>query len=200
MARISMTDFVDFVSSMGSPKATKVKQLKNRPQYHPAIDFYKILREGIANAHIQNRDKSSLVQILALLSDDKKTSNYSELIAGYTKWWGRKEIFWTGTESSLFSFNGVDISVNPELGISLNGQNYLIKLYMKSEPLNTYRVRVLTYLMEIALADSVPPGTRMAVLDVRNSKLFDNTVGDDPTLHAALVGEMGYISSIWDQF
>ncbi|WP_152004096.1 hypothetical protein [Desulfoluna spongiiphila] len=104
------------------------------------------------------------------------------------------------TETHLFSFNGVDISVNPELGVTVNGQEYLIKLYMKSEPLNTYRVRVLTYLMEIALTSSVSPNTKMAVLDVRNSKLFEGKIGNDPTLHASLVGEMSYISSVWDQF
>jgi len=195
-----MTDFVDFVSSMGSPKATKVKQLKNRPEYHPSIDFYKPLRDGITNIHIQNRERDSLNQILNSLADKKKFSNYSELIAGYSKWWGRKEILWIGTNSDLFSFNGVDISVNPELGVTVNGQEYLIKLYMKNEPLNTYRVRVLTYLMEIALTNSVSPNTKMAVLDVRNSKLFEGKVGSDPTLQASLVGEMSYISSTWDQF
>ncbi|WP_152004098.1 hypothetical protein [Desulfoluna spongiiphila] len=102
MARISMTDFVDFVSSMGSPKATKVKQLKNRPEYHPSIDFYKPLRDGITNIHIQNRGRDSLNQILSSLSDNKKFSNYSELITGYSKWWGRKEILWAGTTSDLF--------------------------------------------------------------------------------------------------
>ena len=195
-----MTDFVDFVSSMGSPKATKVKQLKNRPEYHPAFDFYKPLRDGIIKIHTQNGGRDSLNQIMTSLSDSKKFSNYSELIAGYYKWWGRKEILWTGSSCDLFSFHGVDISVNPELGVRVNGQEYLIKLYMKSEPLNTYRVRVLTYLMEIALENAVSQSTKMAVLDVRNSKLFEGKVGKDPTLQASLVGEMSYISSIWNQF
>ena len=47
MPQISLTDFVDIVSTSGTPKATKVKQVKYRPAYNPAIDFYKRIRDDI---------------------------------------------------------------------------------------------------------------------------------------------------------
>ena len=39
MAEISLTDFVDFVIKSGSPKLTKVKSAKTRPDYDPKTDY-----------------------------------------------------------------------------------------------------------------------------------------------------------------
>lgn len=36
---ISITDFIGFVNKSGGSKMTKVKQLKNRENYHPSKDF-----------------------------------------------------------------------------------------------------------------------------------------------------------------
>ncbi|MEZ4253047.1 MAG: hypothetical protein R3B99_32975 [Polyangiales bacterium] len=38
---ISLTDFVDFAMESGTPKVTKVAEMKDRPDYQPAFDFYK---------------------------------------------------------------------------------------------------------------------------------------------------------------
>ena len=45
--KISLTDFVDFVSKSGTSKLTKVKQIKGRRSYHPAFDFWKLMRDEI---------------------------------------------------------------------------------------------------------------------------------------------------------
>jgi hypothetical protein len=37
MPEISLTDFVDFVISAGTPKMTKVQNIKYRPNYTPAF-------------------------------------------------------------------------------------------------------------------------------------------------------------------
>ena len=51
MPQISLTDFVDVVAKAGRPKATKVRQVKERHAYEPAFDFYKSLREHIVENH-----------------------------------------------------------------------------------------------------------------------------------------------------
>ena len=45
MIKISLTDFVDIASKSGTPKATKVAQVKARPDYEPKFDFYRPIRE-----------------------------------------------------------------------------------------------------------------------------------------------------------
>ena len=51
MPEISLTDFVEFVNKIGPPRLTKVKEIKTRPAYSPAVDFWKPLREAIRDFH-----------------------------------------------------------------------------------------------------------------------------------------------------
>lgn len=51
MPQLSLTDFVDIVSKSGRPKATKVLQVKERPEYEPAFDFYRPFREHVIETH-----------------------------------------------------------------------------------------------------------------------------------------------------
>lgn len=44
MPKISLTDFVDFVTSAGTRKLAKVRTVKNRPKYLPAFDYWRNLR------------------------------------------------------------------------------------------------------------------------------------------------------------
>lgn len=60
MSNLSLTDLIDVVSKSGTPKATKVCQIKNRPAYQPAIDFYKPLRDAFVKIHAEGADRASL--------------------------------------------------------------------------------------------------------------------------------------------
>ncbi|CAJ3969483.1 Uncharacterised protein [Burkholderia pseudomallei] len=91
MAVISLTDFVDIVSKSGTPKATKVASVKERPDYEPALDFYRTLREGIIHLHQSSKPKSELDRILDKLSDPKKIKNYPALLEALQKVVGKEK-------------------------------------------------------------------------------------------------------------
>ena len=77
MPDISLTDFVDFVIKSGTPKLTKVRAIKNRPEYEPAIDYWRQLREGIKDFHrVGGADKSALDDIVDSLHNTKKIIRY----------------------------------------------------------------------------------------------------------------------------
>ncbi|WP_200946093.1 hypothetical protein, partial [Rhodanobacter sp. Root561] len=117
--RISLTDLVDIVSKSGSPKATKVAQIKARPDYQPAIDFYKQFRDGIIGIHKSSGARTELAKIISKVSEKNRVSNYPAAIAGYKKWWGTKSLEWFQPQSKIFSRSGVDVSINPELGLDV---------------------------------------------------------------------------------
>jgi hypothetical protein len=188
MPQLSLTDFVDVVSRSGTPKANKVAEIKHRPPYQPAFDFYKAVRDGIVATHENARPKSFLVGILGRLSDPKKVAAYPEIISGYKRWWGAKMLKWFPPPSGLFSEHGIDIAVNPELGLEINGQRHLVKLYFKADPLAKNRIDIITHLMAVALGPDVANGTTMSVLDIRNSRLISPTV-PIPHLKAMLSAE-----------
>ena len=195
MPQLSLTDFVDVVSRTGTPKANKVAEIKNRLAYSPAFDFYKPLRDGVITIHKTGKPKSSLTQIAAGITDPKKATAYPVIIAGYRKWWGNKSLTWFDPHPSTFSQHGVDVSVNPELGLDINGKKHLIKLYFKTDSLTKNRVDIITHLMSVALG-SYHVGTTMSILDVRNSKLISPTVPISH-LNAMLNAELAYISTLW---
>lgn len=115
---------------------------------------------------------------------------------GYRSWWGRKNLTWFDPPSDSYKSSGVEVSINPELGLIVNGSPHLIKLYFKADSLSKNRVDVITHLMAKTLERRCPADTKMAVLDVRNSKLITPTV-PIPTLDATLNAELAYIANIW---
>lgn len=196
MPKISLTDFVDVVSKSGSPKITKVKQIKNRPAYQPATDFYKPFREGLINLHANGKDRTSLDSIVSSLSDLKKVANYPELIDGYKKWWGKKAIGWFDPPRGVYSSAGVDIAVNPELGLVIDGKRVVVKLYNKAEPITQFRIDMVPLLMELVLRGSCASDDAVALLDVRKGKLHYLSV-NPATAKFGLDAELAYIATLW---
>jgi hypothetical protein len=198
MPQISLTDFVDVVSSSGTPKATKVRQIKTRPPYEPALDFYKPIRDTIVEAHERGMTKDYVDAALANLTDKKKSAAYPAIVSAYKSWWGRKGFVWFFPPSALYSSHGIDISINPELGLLIDGTPHLVKLYFKAEPLAKNRVDIITHLMTATVAATCPnPGeTVMAVLDIRRKKLISPTT-PVANLGAALDAELAYIAALW---
>ncbi|CAN7436511.1 hypothetical protein [Acidovorax sp. Leaf78] len=196
MYGISLTDLVDIVSKSGSPKATKVNQIKNRKAYHPATDFYKPLRDGLIKIHKEGLERSFLVNIRSAIRDPKKVANYNNALNGYSKWWGKKNIFWFDPPKNTYGNSGVDVSINPELGLVIDDQRYIIKLYLKDEPLSKLRIDLATVLMEVALRDLCKEGDIIGVLDVRQGKFFRVTAPIAQT-KSMVDAELAYVASLW---
>lgn len=196
MPEISLTDFVDFTSASGTSKLTKLKQFKSRPAYEPAFDFYKKVREGIIACHQAGDPRSHLDSHVGAVTDPKKIEHITAIIQGYKRWWGRKNLNWFDPSRTVYSESGVDIRINPELGLEIDGVPHIAKLYFKSDKLSKTRVEVITHLMEKTLRPMVTPETQMSIIDARNSKLITSTVAIEG-LDAMLAGEMAYISAVW---
>ena len=197
---ISLTSLVDVVSKSGTPKATCVKQIKAQltAPYDPRNDYYKILREGIADIHAAGQPKTALSAIVGRVGDPKRAGTYASLVADYASWWGRKNIGWFAPPRSIWTppGSGIGITVNPELGLDINGVRHVVKLYFKSEPLTKARIEVITHLMHQEFAAGANAGTQFSVLDMRRKKLHN--VQPPSVVGPILVAEVAYIDSLWD--
>lgn len=195
MPSLSLTDLVDVFSKAGTPRVTKVREIKNREAYSPATDYYRRFREGIVEIHTSDKSKDSLGEILQNLPAHK-VENYSEMVEGYRKWWGRKNISWFNPPRGSYSYHNFAISVNPELGVEIDGHRHVIKLYTKSDTLAKNRVDLVHSVMELSLSNLVLEGDRLCVLDIRNSKLF---VSNGPMANAQAIidAELSYIETLW---
>ena len=197
MPQLSLTDLVDIVSRTGTSKARKVAEVKARPDYEPAFDFYRPLRERIVEIHRTGQPRSALNNFMATVTDSKKQDNYPTAVNGYKKWWGKKALTWSIPPRTNYVKNNFTVVINPELGLTINGNaRCLVKLYFKTEPLSKLRVDVITRLMENSLRALCQNNEVMCVLDVRRAKVFRFQPAAPATI-AMIDAELAYIESLW---
>lgn len=195
MPKITLTDFLNIVSKSGSPKTTAVSQVKNKAAYNPATDFYKKIRDKIIEVHQKEEQPAALLD-MSYVTDPKKIPHFEAITGGYVKWWGDNKLVWFSPPSDTYVYNSIEVGIKPELGLQVEGEKYLIKLYFKKDDLPKNRSDIVLYLMENTLrkhcADEI-----MAILDVRNSKLIVQS-GKTKNINATVIAELAYIDAIWN--
>lgn len=167
-AEVNLTSFVDFVVASGGARITKVAEIKNRPEYNPAFDFYRPLRNAIVEMHSRGTDPADLQYILKDLTDPKKIAGYPSLIASYSRLAKTQKSSWFQPNRAAWEHAGLSVSVNPELGLQVNGVKHLVKLYFKSG-LQPSRLGVIHEIMRASLGTAGEP--IMAVTDVAAGKM-----------------------------
>ncbi len=199
MPKISLTTFVDFVSKSGTTRLTCVRKAKGlyQQEYEPAFDFWKPLRDAIVEMHKHNRPKDTLGNVLAGLTDKNKRNLYPSRIRAYKRWVGRKTIQWAGCDPEIWQHGSLLVRVNPELGVSINGSKYIIKLYFKEECLSKNRVDTMLFLIQSTFSRNHPNATP-GILDVPRGKLIRPTrnISD---IDALLEGEAAAFIQMWNR-
>lgn len=197
MKKISLTDFIDFVSSVGTTKFSIVKKISKRGYYHPAFDFWKPLREAIIELHQEGGNKNDLDKIMKGITDKNKQNRYPELISQYKSFLGRKETKWFEPPFEEWKHDDLNIRLNPELGLNINGKPYIIKLYFKSEPLSKKKSDLLLLLIKEKLQKGKFKNTNFAILDIGRKKLFEKTKLNSDNL-ALLEAEANSLLTMWN--
>jgi len=198
--KISLTTFVDFVSAVGTSRLTRVRKAKEQYKrgYDPRGDFWRQLRLGIIAMHKQEEAKSYLDNIVEKLNPrSNRRFPYQKCIRTYKKWMGRKRFEWFEPGSMHWTHRNLIVLVNPELGLKINGEPHLIKLYFKAEPLSKYKEDVIHHLMRKtpSEADSeLKPG----ILEVQRGKHITQTV-DVAGIDALLVAEASAFLEMWNR-
>lgn len=192
--RISLTDFVDLVARTGPRKASKVAQLQARQSdpYHPCKDFYKPVRDSIVAVHRRGERKAAVTERLAWAQGSKREARQTYLAGRYQSWWGRKNLVWVEPRSAHYEGEGVCISVNPELGLLINGRLHIVKLYFKADRLEKQSAELIIGLMELTLGSS--EDATFSVLDVERRRLFTSPGSCGPGNAALIEAELAWIS------
>lgn len=195
--QISLTDFIDYVSKVGTTKFTKVKEIKNRDPYHPAFDFWKPLREKIIEIHKENKNKNLLDEVINGLTDKSKVNLYPNLITQYKSFLGKKKIEWIEPPFTDWKMSDLRIKINPEIGLFINDKPYIIKLYFKSEPLSKSKADLILLMMNENLKNGDFIDANFAILDISKKKLYENCSLN--SMHISLIeGEALSFLKIWD--
>jgi hypothetical protein len=196
---ISLTDFVDFVAASGIPKMTKVREIKHRPPYERPFDYWRILRQGIEDFHIQkHKDKKKYFDdLLEAMKNGAKCEGYRPLVANYKGYLGKKSfVVVPRTRHMSWKRGELTVRVNPELRVNVNEKPHLIKLYFKSLPLSSSKVQIILLLMKRATPRLEEP-VLYCLNDVHHNKQYVNENPNDDLL-PLLYGEADSFQTIWN--
>lgn len=195
MIYLSLRDFLDVASKTGKPRVTKVRNIKHADKYSPATDFYKPLRERIIKTHKSGTSRSALKGVLLAVGDKRKLANYPMAVAGYDAWWGTHTLKWFDPPKGKYSKHGFDISVNPELGLEIDGSPHVIKLHLNIDPLPVYQAELIGALMT-QVVGTFARSAVLGALDVRRSMLVNASAGT-AALISAVDSVLADIAAIW---
>ncbi len=194
MEAISLTTFVDFINKAGTPKMTVVREWKHRDKYHPSKDYWKELRDAIVELHSAGRDIKTLS---ATPPRDRPSDgpNYADAIKAYKKWIGRRTLPWFAPHKLTWQSGGVDVLVNPELGLEIEGTKHLVKLYFKADKLPANRANLVLQMMHESIPSKGKSVPVMALLDIRKGKLH-TLAAPKKEFGSQLIGEAAYWAAV----
>jgi hypothetical protein len=195
--RITLTEFLDFVMTSGQSRITVVRNAKRRRLvgYDPRTDFYKPIRDCVANMHSSGRPQADLDALVAGLTDPKKIANYPELAAGFKRFIRGRELAWYAPPHADWTGGGLTVAVNPELHLDIDGQRHVVKMYLKGEKMNRQRVAIINHLLDQALRPRVGPAI-LGVLNVRKARLYAWAPAS-PGMTSLLEGEAATFAQIY---
>ena len=124
-------------------------------------------------------------------------SRYPAAVRAYKRFLGRKHFEWFQPPHRVWKSGELGVRVNPELGLIMNGEKLVVKLYFKRAELTRRRVETALELMHTALPLAPRETPNVAVLDVPKAKLFRYTSGKSD-LGALLAGEAVAFATMWD--
>lgn len=144
-------------------------------------------------------DRKGLDAITAAQTHDLKLRHYPLAAAGYMKFLGRRPQDYFTPPSGIWRAGGLEVKVNPEVGLTIGGCPTVIKLYFKSPPLTKPRVRASIGVMMARLAATTRPDTQFGVLDVKAGKLLlPDGRWNAADIQILINGEARMFVDIWD--
>ncbi len=174
---VSINQFFPFVLADSMAKRSELNAVKRTlGMYTPAVDYWRLLRLQIA-AHHQFRPgpgPDALDTAIELAHPDRK-AHYINAVAGYRKFLGRKRIDWIDKpRRGIWLGEELQVRVNPELHVTINGEPHVIKLYLRTDPkwaLTQRTANPLAYLIDSCHGHLGKP----LVVDVMRGRAFGLT-------------------------
>jgi hypothetical protein len=196
---VGLTQFIDFTIKSSSAKINMVRKIKYQDAYHPSFDYWKQLREAIITFHEQDLSFDYFETLIQNV-DVRKKENYIFAIKQYRKFLKDKDISWFNPGKATWVSNELVVRSSPELGLIIDGEPHLIKLYFKGEREKINRRNIstaLTLLNTSIYEEDHGPYINRSVLNIHKSKLFtDATVNQDKLI--ALHSEAAQFMYIWN--
>jgi len=195
MIQVSFTKFLDFVAQTGEPKATTALQAwrQSNTPYDPAKDYHKRVRSLLVKSE-QTGETPDWDAFIAS-QNPKKQKNFNETIELYTKWRSKQSnATWFQPPRGDWKSSEFQITVNPEIGLDIEGQKYAIKLFLNRNKLSRLKAQMGGLLMHEALSQA-NPNVSFSIFDVKVEKMHIFATASEK-LEYLLIGETAHLSAM----
>jgi hypothetical protein len=190
--RVSFLGFARFAVAPPGAKVAALRRVKAPRAYDPRTDWWKQLREFLPRNHRESGTPEDILEFASSVHP-RKIASYNDRAATYASWWGGSEVSWSGGSSRIQRFPPVEINVNPELFLRVDGAKLVMKLYFSGrERLSDDRAALMVRLLARAYS-----GQRVAVLDLSTGRLYEPHP-DDADMDPVIVGEAAALAAMWD--
>jgi hypothetical protein len=189
MASVHLSLFIDFTVAQGTARVACAVDLKK--DYDPKRDFYKGFRERAVSQLVAGWDSQVFRRLIKEVKTPGKQASYEACRAGLTQWARNKVLVGSKAQNTIWEAAGLEVKVNPELRLTINGEKYVVKLYFKAEELSVSRRENTLFL----LSETAPHGVEAAILDVRRGRLI-TVQGQDPNLDALMISDAAAFAAL----
>lgn len=164
--RIGLTNFLRFMSATGLTRVNAVDEALQ--EYRDWKDYYRDLREQMILA-LKDHDPERLRRFMRDRALDARTPHFSVCAAGLIEWMAVTDYrFIRVQKGGRWSEGELQISVNPEVAIAVDGVEYLVKLYLAKGSLSKPARAAFAWLVRETHGSAMTP----ALLEVRKHRLF----------------------------
>ncbi|OUB25816.1 hypothetical protein BK739_18685 [Bacillus thuringiensis serovar pirenaica] len=196
--KVGLTQFLDFTLKGSTAKTTFIKNLKSQPEYQPAFDYWKQLRETVIKFH-QNKLSFEYFETLVQTVDQKKKQNYIDVIKQYKKFIKNKDISWFDPGKSHWKSDDLIVRSSSELGLFINNEPHLIKLFFKGkkERIDKYNINSTLTLLNESTFSNERNDVNYTVLNIQKNRMYTNNSINNNHL-VALKSEANQFCYIWN--
>jgi hypothetical protein len=190
--RVSLFGFARFAAASPAAKVAAVRGEKVRPAYDPRADFWKQFREFLRRNHRQSGTPEDLISFASTVHA-RRVASYIDRATTYADWWVGRDITWAGGSARVETFGMVEINVNPELLLSVDGSRLALKLHFSAkERLSDDRAALVVRLLARAY-----PRHDVGVFDLAGRR-FHIPTPRSSDLDPVLIGEAAALAAMWD--
>lgn len=172
--RISLTQFIHFKASIStSARISVVKNIKEN-DYSPAVDYWLDLRKEInkfSEGKINIEELNNVVDSVPL----KKKANYRKAINRFANFIKKNNVSFFPINKSLWSYEDLIVSASPELGMFINNEKFLVKIFynIKKPEEKVTKRNIMPTLSLLNIANKASEQSQqVGLLNLQNGKLL----------------------------
>lgn len=176
---ISLTQFLSYSSKVStSAKMNEIKRIKNNDDYSPATDYWKPLRDEIKRLY-ENGIPINELALLVEQVNEKKKRNYARAISKFLHFSNSNNPVYFETGKSFWKLSDeLFVGTSPELGLTIDGQNYYVKNWYKKPTkdakVNQRNIQSALTMMQLSECNFSKNSTdKFAILNLQNGKLIE---------------------------